>query len=73
MNITAKEEHVPEIERQNRMIKERARSTVQTLLYDVVPQRMKIALMNYVVYVICRLHVTLWSIHTSSRRHGDNQ
>ncbi len=31
VNITAKEEHVPEIERQNHVIKERVRSIVQML------------------------------------------
>jgi hypothetical protein len=32
-NIVAKEEHVPEVERQIRVIKERARAIVQTLPY----------------------------------------
>jgi phosphatidate phosphatase PAH1 len=33
ININAKEEHVPEVERQNHVIKERARGIVQTLFY----------------------------------------
>jgi hypothetical protein len=31
VNVTAKEEHVPEIERQHRVIKEHARAIIQTL------------------------------------------
>jgi hypothetical protein len=33
VHIVMKDEHVPEVERQNRVIKERARATVQTLPY----------------------------------------
>jgi len=50
VNITAKEEHVPEIERQNHVIKERARSIVQMLPYDTMPRMMKIAFIQYVIY-----------------------
>jgi len=50
INITAKEEHVPEVERQNHVIKERARGIVQTLPYDSMPRKMKIVLIHYVVY-----------------------
>jgi hypothetical protein len=34
VNITAKEEHVPEVERQNHVIKERARAIIQTLCLE---------------------------------------
>ncbi len=50
VNIVAKEEHVPEVERQNRVIKERARAMIQTLPYKKIPKKMKIALIQYVVY-----------------------
>lgn len=49
VNVVAKEEHVPEVERQNRVIKERARAIVQTLPYMRIPKRMQIALIQYVV------------------------
>jgi hypothetical protein len=41
VNITAKEEHVPKVERQNEVIKERARGIVQMLPYDTMPRKMK--------------------------------
>jgi len=50
LNIASKEEHVPEVERQIRVIKERARSIVQTLPYSKMPNKMKIAMIGYVVY-----------------------
>ena len=50
VNISAKEEHVPEIERQHRVVKERARSIVQTLPYQVMPRKMRIALIHNVVF-----------------------
>jgi hypothetical protein len=50
LNIASKEEHVPEVERQIRVIKQRARSIVQTLLYSKMPNKMKIAMICYVVY-----------------------
>jgi len=46
VNITAREEHVPEIERQHRVIKERARAVIQTLPYRSVPKKMRIALIE---------------------------
>jgi hypothetical protein len=49
VNVVAKEEHVPEVERQNRVIKEQARAIVQTLPYTAIPKRMQIALIYYVV------------------------
>jgi hypothetical protein len=39
VNITAKEEHVPEVERQNQVIKERARGIVQMLPYDTMSRK----------------------------------
>lgn len=50
INVTAKEEHVPEVKRQNRVIKEQARAIVQTLPYKSIPKRMRIALIHYVVF-----------------------
>jgi hypothetical protein len=50
LNIASKEEHVPEVERQIRVIKERVRSIVQTLPYSKMPNKMKIAMICYVVY-----------------------
>jgi hypothetical protein len=47
---TAREEHVPEIERQHRVIKERARAIIQTLPYENMPKRMRIALIHNVIF-----------------------
>jgi hypothetical protein len=50
VNVTAKSEHVPEVERQNRVIKERARAIIQTLPYNHTPKKIRIALIQYVVF-----------------------
>ena len=50
VNITAKDEHVPEVERQNQLIRERARAIVQTLPYRNMPKKIRIGLIYYVVY-----------------------
>jgi len=50
MNVTAKNEHVAEVERQYRVIKERARAIVQTLPYKGLPRKVRIGLIYYVVY-----------------------
>jgi hypothetical protein len=50
LNIASKEEHVPEVERQIQVVKERARSIVQMLPYSKMPNKMKIAMICYVVY-----------------------
>jgi len=50
VNITAKEEHVPEIERQHRVIKERARAIIQTLPYKSMPKKMRIALIQNIIF-----------------------
>ncbi len=50
VNVVAKDEHVPEVERQNRVIKERARAVVQTLPYKKIPKKVRIALVHYVVF-----------------------
>jgi hypothetical protein len=39
VNVMAKEEHVPEIERQHRVIKERAKAVIQTLPYRRMPKK----------------------------------
>ena len=50
VNITAKGEHVPEVEQQKRVIKERARAIVQMLPYRNMPRKMRIGLIYYIVY-----------------------
>jgi hypothetical protein len=50
MNVTAKIEHVSEWERQNRVIKERARTIVQTLPYQDLPRKIRLGLIYYVIY-----------------------
>ncbi len=50
VNVVSKDVHVPEVERQNRVIKERARAIVQTMPYQKIPKKMRIALIQYVVY-----------------------
>ncbi len=50
VHVVSKDEHVPEVERQNRVIKERARAIVQTLPYKKIPRRMRIALIQYVIF-----------------------
>jgi hypothetical protein len=46
INLTTKNEHVPEVERQNRVIKERARATIQTLPYRHMQRKIRICLIN---------------------------
>jgi hypothetical protein len=41
---------VPEAERQNRVIKERARPIIQTLPYSDLPKKIRIALIKYVIF-----------------------
>jgi hypothetical protein len=50
VKISAKEEHVPDVERQICVIKERARAIVQTLPYSDVPKKKKIAMIHNVVF-----------------------
>ncbi len=50
VHVVTKNEHVPEIERQNRVIKERARAIIQTLPYTDSPKRIRIALIKYVLF-----------------------
>jgi hypothetical protein len=42
MNVTSKNEHFPEVGRQNRVIKERAQAIVQTLPYEVLSHKIRI-------------------------------
>jgi hypothetical protein len=49
LNTTATSEHVPEIERQIRVIKERARAIRSTLPFKKMPNRMIVELINFVV------------------------
>ncbi len=50
VHVVTKDEHVPEVERQNRVIKERARAIVQNIPYKKIPKRIRIALIHYVVF-----------------------
>jgi hypothetical protein len=50
VNVTAKEEHVPKIERQHRVIKERASAVIQTLPFWSMPKKMRIALIHNVIF-----------------------
>jgi hypothetical protein len=49
VNVVSKNEHVPEVKRQNRVIKERARTIVKTLPYKKISMNMSIALIQYAV------------------------
>jgi hypothetical protein len=51
----SKNEHVTQVERQNRVIKERARGIIQTLPYKKVPKKVRIALIHYVVFWLYNL------------------
>jgi hypothetical protein len=48
VNIAAKDDHVPGIKRKNRVIKEKACTTIQTLPYTKILEKMKIAMMQYI-------------------------
>ncbi len=49
VHVVSKNEHAPEVERQNRIIKERARAIIQTMPYKRTPKKMRIALVQYTV------------------------
>ena len=49
LNLPAAGEHVAEIERQIRVIKERSRGIINTLPYPHLPQMMLIHLLHFVV------------------------
>ncbi len=46
----SKDDHVPEVEQQNRVIKERAQAIVQTLPYKCTPHKMTVVLIHYVIF-----------------------
>jgi hypothetical protein len=50
LNAVAREEHVPEIERNIRTIKDRSRSVVTMLLFQRIPARIVIELIHYCVF-----------------------
>jgi hypothetical protein len=50
VNITAKEEHIPQFERQSRVIKEGARAIIQRLPYEVIPHKIRIGLVQYKIF-----------------------
>ncbi len=49
INTTAGQEHVGEIERKIRIIKERARGTISTLPFEMLPKLMVVELMHFCV------------------------
>ena len=58
LDIHAKEEHVPEIERENRTVKERARCVFHLLPYAVWPKLMLRELVSCVLYWLNRFPTT---------------
>jgi len=50
VHVVTKNEHVPEVECQNRVIKERARVIIQTLPYSDLPKKIRVALIKYVIF-----------------------
>ena len=52
LNIVGRDEHVPEIERMHRVIKERSRSTFHNTPFKKLPQRMVTELIRYVLLYI---------------------
>jgi Reverse transcriptase (RNA-dependent DNA polymerase) len=60
MNAVAREEHVPEIERNIRTIKDRSRSVVTVLPFQQIPARIVIELIHYCVF---------W-LNSFPRKHG---
>jgi len=64
LNITSRDEHVPKIERFIRTVKERARAIVNTLPFEILPQRLIIEVMyNVMFWLNCFLHKD--GIHTT--------
>jgi hypothetical protein len=55
VHVVSKNEHAPEIEHQNRVIKERARAIVQTLPYDKLPRKMRLAMIHYIIFWLNQL------------------
>jgi hypothetical protein len=52
VDIVSKDEHVPEVERQNNVIKERVRAIIQTPPYNKMPKKIHSAVVSYVVYCL---------------------
>jgi hypothetical protein len=48
--IVSNNEHVLEVERQKRVIKEQARAIVQTLPFTKLPKKIQVSLVQYVVF-----------------------
>jgi hypothetical protein len=48
--VVTKDEHVPEVERQNRVIKERAHQKFKPYHKKKIPKRIRIALIHYLVF-----------------------
>ncbi len=49
INMTAAKEHIPEVERKIRLIKERGRGILNTLTFKMMPRLMLIELVYHVV------------------------
>jgi len=74
VNTTAADEHVAEIERRIRVVKERARATINTLPYPKLPKRMVVKLMYFVTMWLNSFPVNggiskKWSPRELLRRH----
>ena len=50
VHIVTKNDHVPEVERPNRVIKERVRAIIQTIPYKRLAKKILIALIQYIVF-----------------------
>jgi hypothetical protein len=50
VHVVTRNEHVPEVEHQNRVIKERSRAIIQTLPFTDLPRKIRRALIKYVVF-----------------------
>jgi len=64
LNITGRDEHVPEIERFIRTVKERARAVVNTLPFEILPHRLIVEIVyNVMFWINCFPHKD--GIHTT--------
>ena len=52
INVVSKQEHVPEMERFIRVIKERARSTFAMLPFERIPKKMLVAMVSNIIFYI---------------------
>jgi hypothetical protein len=62
VHVVSKNEHAPEVERQNRVIKERARVIIQTMPYKKIPKKMRMRWYN--------TRYSGWIIYQKKDRHN---